>query len=106
MVFSLELPSDHPLHQRMMGFVYWYTSLEGESKEPDINMFKVSNLYQQDRQRRGGIVPLQCIKRLLQLIPVFGDRLNRSWTVKNVMDLEIEYYINPFMDRESYQAVW
>lgn len=106
MVFSLNVAPDHPLYQKMLAFVYWYTSLEDEVTELDINMYKVSMLHRGDRQRTGAIMFLECIKRLVQLVPVFGDRVNRDWTIRNTMDIAQDYYINSFMDKETYQAVW
>lgn len=105
MVFQVHVPSTHPLHETPLAFVYWFSEPRSRA-EPDINMYKVRYLRDPSGHRVGGIVPLHLIHRLIQLIPVFGAQIDPRLTEKNSMDIAGEYYVNSFMEKEVFQAVW
>jgi hypothetical protein len=69
-------------------------------------MYQVEYQQTNGHLRLGGIIPLSSIRRLVQLIPVFGPRINPALTTENSMDEGQSYYINSFMEKEIYQAVW
>jgi hypothetical protein len=59
-----------------------------------------------DNFRTGGIVLLSSITRLVQMVPTYGVTVNLELTAENSMDRWRYYYLNSFMDKETYQAVW
>jgi hypothetical protein len=69
-------------------------------------MYKVQYLRQADNQRIGGIVKLSDLCRLIQLIPAYGAKVNTELSSTNSMDVWKSYYVNSFMDKETYQSVW
>jgi hypothetical protein len=69
-------------------------------------MYKVQYLRQMDNQRIGGIVKLSYLCRLIQLIPAYGPKVNTELSSANSMDVWKSYYVNSFMDKETYQSVW
>lgn len=105
MIFRLQVPALHPLHDVPLAFVYWFSDPQPRA-EPDIQMYKVNFIRKQDVHRQGGIILLSRVHRLIQLIPLFGARANPLLSVHNSMDTAKNYYLNSFMDKETYQAVW
>jgi hypothetical protein len=74
--------------------------------ERDINMYKLQYMRGAENVRIGGIVLLSSISRLIQMAPVYGPQVNPRLSSENSMDLCQSYYVNSFMDKETYQAVW
>jgi hypothetical protein len=105
LVFQPNLPILHPWHGTPLACVYWFSKVP-VSPERNINMYKVRYLHDDENRRVCGIVPLSSICRLLQLVPIFGPRMNPQLNASNSMDVWSSYYINSFMDKETYQAVW
>ncbi|KAG8824504.1 hypothetical protein FRC17_009084 [Serendipita sp. 399] len=105
LIFTLRLPPTHPLHGTPLAYVYWFSD-PSSRPERNINMYQVRYLRGDDRRRIGGIIPLNSICRLLQLVPKYGSCVNPELTKENSMDVWKDYYINSFMDKETYQAVW
>ena len=46
------------------------------------------------------------IRQSIQLISVFGQKVNRDWTSETVLDLCENFYINNFGDLRTYQSVY
>jgi Plavaka transposase len=105
LIFKPRLPIHHPLHDLPMAYVYWF-SKPSPRAERDINMYKLQYLRGAGNARIGGIVVLSSISRLIQMVPVYGPQVNPQLSSDNSMDLCQSYYVNSFMDKETYQAVW
>jgi hypothetical protein len=88
-----------------LAYVYWFHTPVGRA-ERDINMYKVQYKHREDKRRVGGVVKLSYLCRLVQLVPAYGAKVNPGLTSANSMDVWKNYYINSFMDKETYQAVW
>ena len=69
-------------------------------------MYKLQYRRREDNSRIGGIILLGSICRLIQMIPTFGADVNPQLSVDNSADVCKSYYVNSFMDKETYQAVW
>lgn len=104
LIFKMRLPKAHPLHNIPLVYVYWFT--KPQRPERDLKMYEVEYQRTNAHLRLGGIIPLSSIRRLVQLIPVYGARIDPALTMENSMDEGQKYYINSFMDKETYQAVW
>jgi hypothetical protein len=105
LIFKPQLPIHHPLHDLPMVYVYWF-SKPSPTAERDINMYKLQYMRGAENVRIGGIVLLSSISRLIQMAPVYGPQVNPRLSSENSMDLCQSYYVNSFMDKETYQAVW
>ncbi|KAG8749826.1 hypothetical protein FRC14_001069 [Serendipita sp. 396] len=104
LVFRPKLSHNHPLHNVPLAYVYWFS--EFTTTQPNLKMYRVE--YQRDTRnhRVGSVIKLQSIRRLIQLVPVYGARMNPALTSVNSMDLWRKYYVNSFFNKETYQAVW
>jgi len=69
-------------------------------------MYKVRYRRRPDKSRIGSIIPLRSVHRLVQLVPVYGPCVNPRLTAENSMDVWDSYYVNSFMDKETYQAIY
>lgn len=105
MIFQLRVPESHPLHQIALAYVYWFTEIQ-RVPERDLNMYKVRYEREPDGLRIGAVVKLSRLSRLVQMIPVYGAQVNPDLTSENSMDVWRDYYLNSFMDKETYQSVW
>jgi hypothetical protein len=105
LIFKPRLPIHHPLHDIPMAYVYWFSN-PSPTAERDINMYKLQYMRGAGNARIGGIVLLSSVSRLIQMAPVYGPQVNPQLSSDNSMDLCQSYYVNSFMDKETYQAVW
>ena len=60
----------------------------------------------EDSSPLGGVINLSSIVRQVELIPVFGKKIDSKMNRSNVLDVAEWYYINSFLDKEVYQAVY
>ena len=104
LIFQLRVLCSHPLYNVPLAFVYWFS--DQDYKEMPLDMYSIQYRRNPDKTRVGGIVRLSSFSRLVQLVPVFGSLANPALTSENSMDEWRKYYINPFMDKESYQSLW
>ena len=87
-------------------YVEWFKTV-GNATE------STSNMYEVRKQRESGnseivgeVVMLSKVRQSIQLIPVFGQKVNRDWTSETVLDLCDNFYINNFGDLCTYQSVY
>ena len=109
MVFTLPerfttLNSNAP--QEHLVYVEWFRTIR---HEPD----SISRLYEVRKQHESGnaeivgeVVPLSTIRQSIQLIPKFGERVNREWKSETVFDQCDECYINNYGSLHTYQSVY
>lgn len=107
LIFQLEVDQKHPLFNRPLAYVHLFT--------PTSNMCPNSQLYKVSKEeyRRGGnlqplgvVVELTSIARAIHLIPHYGPAVHKSLNSKNSLDLCQTFWVNSFLDKETYQAVY
>ncbi|OBZ73416.1 hypothetical protein A0H81_07111, partial [Grifola frondosa] len=81
--------AEHPL-----AYVEWFTPFR--TPVPDIGMYKISQSFRNHR-RRTSIIPVTQIKRSCHLLPVWGKKMEHSWTSENVLDECKHFYVNPYL---------
>lgn len=54
----------------------------------------------------GDVIELASVARQIQLIPKYGKTVDRRLTLDNSADIVPSYYLNSFLDKQSYQAVY
>lgn len=69
-------------------------------------MYRVSRLVGDAFGRPSNVLPLDCINRFIQLIPQFGNAVDKRLTEQNSADICKHYYVNRFADKEIYQSVY
>lgn len=71
-----------------------------------IEMFRVVRSYNRNNKREGRIIRLTDIWRPIELIPSFGKACPRNWNSENAVECAKEFYVNCFVDKESYQSIY
>lgn len=104
LVFRLQFASRHPMHLVPLAYVQWF-SKPRRVAEQDIDMYEVKRL-RDDGRHCGSVVKLSSIARLVQLIPRFGASVPPEMNVHNSTELCKVFYVNSFMDKEVYRAVY
>jgi hypothetical protein len=104
-IFRPSLPQTHPLFGTTLAYVYWFSKL-APTAEKDILMYKVRPEKSDGRHRDGEVIKLCSVHRLVQLIPIHGATINPDLTPENCIDRWHQFYVNSFMDKETYQAVY
>ena len=70
------------------------------------DMYSFVRQYRSNKIRKGLIVPLNRIWRLVELAPKFGRRCNKEWTCDTAVELAEKFYLNCFVDKPSYIEVY
>lgn len=58
-----------------------------------------------NNQRRGEVINLDSVVRLVQLVPRFGSRVHDSLDAANSADIWPSYFLNDFLDKQMYQVI-
>ena len=53
----------------------------------------------------GGIIPLQQIRALVDLVPRFGEKADRHLTKMNSLSYSSEFWLNKYLDKELFYAL-
>ena len=83
-----------------LAYVEWFTPIPAAA-EPNHLMYKVSRSIQ-GGQRSASIIPVDSMVRSIHLLPRFGPIIPREWNAFTVLDKCQTFYINPFVDIQSY----
>ena len=96
-------PANHSPPQ-YLAYVEWFTPF---SRSPQANhlLYRVKRALSPNGDRLASVIPLQCIRRSIQLFPSFGPIAPREWTSSNVLDLCPSFYVNSFTDRHTYYTI-
>lgn len=84
-----------------LAYVEWFTA--PTSKNRDHLMYTVTRKHGQPEAE---IIDVRSIRRNCQLVPFFGERVDRSWTSDNVLDTCEKFLVNNFQDQHTYQTLW
>ena len=68
-------------------------------------MYVLKNATQSDRTPISGIIPLQQVCTLANLIPQFGDKADQQLTKTNSFAYSREFWLNIYFDKEFVYAL-
>ncbi|KAG2154486.1 uncharacterized protein EDB93DRAFT_1132677 [Suillus bovinus] len=93
------LPRQFGAYSRPLAYVEWFTPF----REPD----ESSGLRQISRSTRhlrlnSAVIHVDEIIRPSHLIPKMGQSVDPTWTSANVYELASEFYLNTFIDLETF----
>ena len=66
---------------------------------PGLEMFVVRRRLRRDGRRLGDV------RQVVQLIPKFGSKVPQNMTCDNSLELDGEFFLNTFADKETFHAV-
>ncbi|KAG2068613.1 hypothetical protein BDR04DRAFT_1206935 [Suillus decipiens] len=86
---------------------FWIIATPAE--DVTAGMYHVKCIYHEDRLGQnfhpGSIIPLTAVTCAIELIPVYGSKMNHMITAANVMEICDEYYLNAFSDKEVFHTM-
>ncbi len=65
--------------------------------DADTGLFRVVRKREMDGSRCRLIVPLNTIWRPIDLVPVFGEKIDRKWRSVDVVEVAEEFFVNSFL---------
>jgi hypothetical protein len=90
-------------------YVQYFQIQATPADAPSVGMYRVRRIYHQDGTGRifrpGSVIPLTAVTCAIELIPVFGSKLDRTITAANSMEVCDEYYLNMFSDKEVFHTM-
>ena len=107
LLFQLEVDQKHPLSNRPLAYVHLFmlTSMAC----PNSHLYKVSKeecSRGRNWQPLGVVVELTSIAWAIHLIPHYGPAIHECLNSKNSLNLCHTFWVNSFLDKETYQAVY
>ncbi|KAJ6516654.1 Zn-finger domain-containing protein [Mycena vitilis] len=93
------LPPQYGQYPHPLAYVEWFTPFN----RPDA----ISGLYtiqrsSRARRRNAAIISIEHIVRTCHLTAKSGSKIDRRWTTDNVMDQATQFYLNPYIDVDSF----
>jgi hypothetical protein len=93
------LPRQFGTYSRALAYIEWFTPL----REPD----RSSGLHQLSRStrrlhRNAAVIHVDEITRPCHLIPKMGQAVDRGWTSANVYESASDFYLNTFIDLDTF----
>ncbi|KAI0694820.1 hypothetical protein C8Q76DRAFT_634235 [Earliella scabrosa] len=82
-----------------LAYVEWFTPFQ--VVDPATGMYIVSHSTRQHR-RFASIIPITDIIRTCHLIPVWGKRIDPSWTSDTVLDRCTKFFVNPYLRHHDF----
>jgi hypothetical protein len=107
LIFQLEVDQKHPLFNRPLAYVHLFTLTSTAC--PNSQLYKVSKEEcgtGRNRRPLGVVVELTSIARAIHLIPHYGSAVHERLNSQNSLDLCQTFWVNSFLDKETYQAVY
>lgn len=105
LIFRLLVPPTHPYYLIPLALIHWFSRPLPQA-EQDVKMYAVKRLEANDGSPCGGVIDLQSVARLVQLVPRFKGKVNPQVTENNIMNSNSIFLVNSFLDKETYQAVY
>ncbi len=87
-------------------FVRQHDGTQAFVPDDRIEMFHLIRATNRDESRHGMIISLQQVWRSVQLVPKFGSNCPEDWTCDTSLELAEHFYLNCFLDKETYQTVY
>ena len=82
-----------------LAYVEWFTPFQ--VVDPATGMYVVSHSTRQHR-RFASIISITDIVRTCHLIPVWGKRIDPSWTSDTVLDRCTKFFVNPYLRHHDF----
>ena len=85
-----------------LAYVEWFSQLPA-TPDPIHGMYKVSRLIQNE-ERHASIIPVESILCSVHLFPRFSPNMPQAWNSSTVLEHCKTFYVNPFVNRQSYMT--
>ncbi|KAG2137633.1 uncharacterized protein EDB93DRAFT_1322465 [Suillus bovinus] len=93
------LPRQFGVYLRPLAYVEWFTPFREPDESSGLRLISRSTRH---LRRNSAVIHVDEIIRPCHLIPKMGQLVNPTWTSANVYELASEFYLNPFIDLETF----
>ena len=69
------------------------------------NMFILRQHFRNDDTPMHDVIPLMSICEIVQLVPVFGAKMDTQFNSNTSLDLAQEFYLNNFANKNTFHAI-
>ena len=87
------------LARQPLVYVEWFTPFQARNFA--LGMYHVARSTRSERQR-ASVIPLDHIIRTCHLVPLWGRRMDRTWSPENVLRLCTRFYVNPYLRHSDF----
>ncbi|KAG2079660.1 hypothetical protein BD769DRAFT_1561389 [Suillus cothurnatus] len=94
-----KLPRQFGVYSRPLAYIEWFTPFREADRTTGLRQVSRSTRH---LRRNGAVVHVDEIIRPCHLIPKMGQSVNPMWTSANVYELASEFYLNTFIDLETF----
>ncbi|KII84503.1 hypothetical protein PLICRDRAFT_117735 [Plicaturopsis crispa FD-325 SS-3] len=80
-------------------------------EEPNVDMYLLQRhcrstaLPSGEKVRMGEVIPIQAVTQPVELVPVYGQKLDSQWTSNTSLELPTNFYLNNFDDKDFYHRI-
>ncbi|KAN0084522.1 hypothetical protein V8E55_008026, partial [Tylopilus felleus] len=85
-----------------LAYVEWFTPFR--YMDPNMQLYQFSRSVRQGR-RLASVIDIEKISRSCHLFPNFGPVVPREWKSSHVLDSAPSFFVNPFVDRNTYMTL-
>lgn len=64
------------------------------SPRPGIDMFVLEHHKRSGGARMGDIFPLTAVREIVELVPRFGEKMDKAWNSNNSLTIPTQFYMN------------
>lgn len=92
-----------------LAVIEWFTPPQLRERDPDHRMYPVTYSVvggRRSKKHEYAIVELNTIRHGCQLLPDFGETVNRTWTSSTVLDDCDRFFVNNWRDHLTYQTIY
>ncbi|KAG0696903.1 hypothetical protein DFH29DRAFT_812529 [Suillus ampliporus] len=93
------LPRQFGVYPRPLAYIEWFTPFREPDESSGLRLISRSTRH---LRRNSAVIHVDEIIRPCHLIPKMGQLVNPMWTSANVYELASEFYLNPFIDLETF----
>ncbi|KAG2086941.1 hypothetical protein BD769DRAFT_1632499 [Suillus cothurnatus] len=90
-------------------YIQYFDFIANPNDRPELAMWTVERSYVVDqhgeRYRRGGVVLLTDVTHAVELIPEYGDKVNKNVSSATCLESYDRFFLNNFADKESYHTL-
>jgi hypothetical protein len=82
-----------------------FPTAKGLFPEPATSLFRLTKARRNDLTLLGGVVALEQLRSLVDLVPCFGEKANTRLTKESSLECSSEFWLNKYFTKEFFYAL-
>ncbi|RDB17807.1 hypothetical protein Hypma_000671 [Hypsizygus marmoreus] len=96
------LPCQFGIHLHPLAYVEWFTPIRLPDEQSGMHVISRST---HQRRRNAAVVSACHLVRGCHLMGKSGGKINTQWTTDNVLDMATSFYLNPYINVDTFSIV-